>query len=137
MTGVRGFFNHLHICARRKVAEMANLNFADLKAKAEKVQKEKGVTFVAKDGKELFLRPLLHLSKQELKSALALVRVIEDEKKDYEARLDAVDQMLVIAASRKKAMRDSLDDLPAEIRMEVFQVWMEAAQVPEASDSTS
>lgn len=116
---------------------MANLNFADLKAKAEKVQKEKGVTFVAKDGKELFLRPLLHLSKQELKSALALVKVIEDEKKDYEARLDAVDQMLVIAASRKKAMRDSLDDLPAEIRMEVFQVWMEAAQVPEASDSTS
>ncbi|WP_026415390.1 phage tail assembly protein [Actinomadura oligospora] len=113
------------------------LNFADLKAKAEALEKEKGLPFLAKDGKELLLRPLLHLSKTELKNALALVSVIEDDKASLEARLNAADQILAIAASRTRAMKDSLDDLPPEMGMEIFRTWMEAAQGPEASDSTS
>lgn len=116
---------------------MATLSFADLKEKAEAKEKDNGLTFIAKDGKELILRPLLHLSKVELKNALALVKVIENEDNDFELRIDGIDQMLVIAANRKEAMRKSIADLPIESRMEIFQAWMEAAQGPEASDSTS
>ncbi|QFG25446.1 hypothetical protein [Actinomadura sp. WMMB 499] len=116
---------------------MATLSFADLKAKAEQAEKEMGLSFIAKDGKELLLRPLLHLSKTELKNALAHVSVIENDDNDFETRLEAVDQMLVVAADRKDAMRKSLADLPTDARMEIFKAWMEAAQGPEASDSTS
>ncbi|MEU5878180.1 hypothetical protein [Spirillospora sp. NPDC047279] len=113
------------------------LSFADLKTKAEQAEREKGQPFIAKDGKELFLRPLLHLNKAELKNALALVDVIQNDDTSFQLRLDAMDQMLIVAADRKKAMRDSVDNLPAEARMEIFKVWMEAAEGPEASDSTS
>ncbi|MEU9871105.1 hypothetical protein AB0C87_24960 [Actinomadura sp. NPDC048021] len=116
---------------------MATLSFADLKAKAEETQKENGLVFIAKDGKEILLRPLLHLSKTELKNALAHVKVIENEDFDFEVRLDAIDQILVVAADRKDAMKKSLADLPTESRMEIFSAWMEAAQGPEASSSTS
>ncbi|WP_433332526.1 hypothetical protein [Spirillospora sp. CA-294931] len=113
------------------------LSYADLKAKAEKKAHEKGLPFIARDGKQVFLRPLLSLSKVEGKNALALVSIVENDKRDLNERLEAIDAMLVVASDRKRAMKDSLGDLDSESRMEIFQAWMEAAQGPEASDSTS
>jgi len=122
------------------------LSFDDLMAEAKEEAKATGLEFVAKGGTKVLLRPILMLSKTEVKNILALldklnaVKSSKDGDQDTEAVIemfDSVDQVLICAADRKDPMRKSLADLPPKSRMQIFEAWMKAAEVPEASRSAS
>jgi hypothetical protein len=113
------------------------MSFDELMAEAKQEAVENGLDFTAKDKTEVLLRPILLLSKQEIKNVMALAKKVGDDKVDIDAQLDAVDQMLVCAADRKDAMKKSVTDLPPKAKMKVMKAWLEAANVPEDSGSTN
>lgn len=111
---------------------MASLSFDDLMAEAEQETKAKGLDFTAKDGSKVLLRPLMMLGKVELKNVLALVKRVQNEDAEIDARLDAIDAILVAAADRKDPLKKSLAELPPSMRTRIFEEWMKAADLPEA-----
>lgn len=108
------------------------LSFDDLMAEAVAESKAKGLEFVAKGGETVLIRPLLLLSKTELKNIMALLKRVENDEADIVDRLDSVDAILVAAADRKEALKRSLAELPPAMRTRVFEAWMQAADLPEA-----
>lgn len=112
---------------------MAVLKFADLKADAEREIKEKGLEFIAKNGVTVTLRPVLFLNKDELKVVQTMLKVVSDEKADAFARFESMDAMMLAAADEKKAFRDSLNELPPQLRSKVFETWMKGGELGEAA----
>lgn len=112
---------------------MTTLDFADLKAEADRKHAGKGVKFTAKNGKKLRLRRIEGLPGSDLKAALALLDVVQSEKVSNERRIDAMSALLVAVASDKGAMRESVDALPLEQTMTVAERWMEKAAPGEAA----
>ncbi|SFI81795.1 hypothetical protein SAMN05216275_10573 [Streptosporangium canum] len=112
---------------------MAVLRYEDLVEEVERETADKGLPFLAKDGKTVILRPIMLLGKEELKVVQALLKVIGDDTADTFARIDAMENMLIAAADKKDSLKKSLADLPPQIRTKVFNAWMEAGKGPEAS----
>ncbi|WP_043617352.1 hypothetical protein [Nonomuraea candida] len=112
---------------------MAVLKYEDLLADVEREKIEKGLEFHAKDGEVVILRPVLLLSKDELKVVQVQLKVIGDDKVDTFGRIDAMDAIMIAAADKKKSLKDSLGDLPPQLRARVFETWMQAADTGEAS----
>lgn len=112
---------------------MAKLRYADLIAEAAKEEAEKSLVFECKDGKEVRLRPILLLNSEELKTAQTLIKVIADEKADTFDRLAAIDNILIAAADKKNDFKKALADIPPTMRTKIFDEWMKAGQLGEAS----
>ncbi|MBO1414460.1 hypothetical protein [Streptomyces sp. FH025] len=112
---------------------MTTLDFANLKAEAERKHAGKGMPFIAKSGKKVRLRRIEALPGGDLKTVLALLDLVQSEKVSNEKRIDAMSALLVAVASDKKAMRESVDALPLEQAMVVVERWMEGAAPGEAS----
>lgn len=110
----------------------AHLLFDDLMDEVESESEAKGLTFTAKNGEIVLLRPLLMLSKVELKNASLLIEKVQNADLPIDARLDAVDAIMICAADRKDALKKSLVELPPAMRMRIFESWMKAADLPEA-----
>lgn len=110
----------------------AQLSFDDLMAEAETEAQAKGLEFVAKGGVTVLLRPLLLLSKAELKNVTVLLDKVQKEDATIDARLDAVDAIMLCAADKKDALKRSLAELPPTMRTKIFEAWMKAADLPEA-----
>ncbi|MFD4397858.1 hypothetical protein [Kitasatospora sp. NPDC058478] len=111
---------------------MTTLDFASLKAEAERKHTGKGLPFIAKNGKKVRLHRIEALPGGDLKTALALLDLVQSEKVSNERRIDAMSALLVSVASDKKAMRESVDALPLEQTMTVVERWMELAAPGEA-----
>ncbi|MFD0374667.1 hypothetical protein [Streptomyces sp. NPDC127112] len=109
---------------------MATLDFLELQALAEKDASE-GLTINGPDG-AVRLRPLMVLPKGDLKAVYQHIEAIQSKKVSEFGRIDAMDNALIAAADKKKAMGSMLDALPLASRLEIFEAWMEAAEVPEA-----
>lgn len=105
---------------------MAVLRYEDLLEDVNRELTEKGLEFIAKDGKTVILRPVLLLGKEELKVVTTLLNVVGDEDADTFVRIEAMDSMLLAAADKKQPLRDSLETLPPQIRTRVFDAWMKA-----------
>ncbi|GAA1403253.1 hypothetical protein GCM10009639_47800 [Kitasatospora putterlickiae] len=112
---------------------MTTLDFAALAAEADQKHTGKGLKFVAKNGKKIRLRRIEALPGADLKTALALLDLVQSQKVSNERRIDAMTGLLVAVASDKKAMRESVDALPLEQAMTVVERWMEDAAPGEAS----
>lgn len=110
----------------------AKLSFDDLMAEVETESEADGLTFTAKGGTVVLLRPLLLLSKVELKNVTLLIEKVQKEDATIDARLDAMDAIMVCAADKKDALRKSLTELPTAKRTKMFEAWMKAADLPEA-----
>lgn len=108
------------------------LSFDELMAEANEEAKVKGLDFEAKGGSKVLFRPVLSLSDQELKVVLALVESMQDDKLSTQAKLDAVNAILMAAADKKDATKKSLAELPLTARMRIFEEWTKAADLPEA-----
>ncbi|MEU7830384.1 hypothetical protein [Nonomuraea sp. NPDC049129] len=109
------------------------LNYADLVAEAELEMAEKSLEFIAKDGKTVMLRPLLLLSKDELKTVQVLLKKVADQEADSLDRLAAIDNILVAVSDRKDSLKKSLADLPPAMHARVFNEWNAAGSPGEAS----
>ncbi|MER5643949.1 hypothetical protein [Streptosporangium sp. NPDC002524] len=105
---------------------MAVLKYEDLVEDVKRELAAKGLEFHAKDGETVTLRPVLLLGKEELKVVTTLLNVVSDEGADTFARIEAMDAMLIASADKKKSLKNSLDDLPPQIRTRVFDAWMKA-----------
>lgn len=112
---------------------MPTLKYSDLIAEAKQEIDEKGLVFEGKDGKTIKLRPILYLGKEELQVVQTMLNVVRDEQKDLFDRLEAIEKILVAAADRKDAFKKSLADLPPSVCTRIFEEWMEAGQMGEAS----
>lgn len=108
------------------------LSFDDLLAEAETEAKAKGLDFVAKDGTKVLFRPVLSLGDREMKVVLALVESMQDDKLSTEAKLDAINAILLAAADKKDATKKSLAELPLTARTRILEEWMKSADLPEA-----
>ncbi|MER7705467.1 hypothetical protein ABTX81_21565 [Kitasatospora sp. NPDC097605] len=117
----------------RRFELSTTLNFADLAAEAERNHTGKGLKFVAKNGKKVRLRRIEALPGGDLKSALALLDLVQSKKVSNERRIEAMTGLLIAVASDKKAMRESVDALPLEQTMTVVERWMEQAAPGEAA----
>ncbi|MER7208537.1 hypothetical protein ABT340_15810 [Streptosporangium sp. NPDC000239] len=109
------------------------LNYEDLVAEVDSELDEKGLKFLAKDGKTVVLRPVLLLGKDELKVVQTLLKVVTDNDRDAFERIDAIDAMLIASADKKDSLKKSLADLPPTMRTKIFDAWMKAGKGPEAS----
>ncbi|MFI6319751.1 hypothetical protein ACIBG8_19610 [Nonomuraea sp. NPDC050556] len=112
---------------------MAVLKFDDLKADVDRELRAKGLEFIAKNGDTVLLRPVMLLGKEELKVVRTLLEVIQDDKSDAFTRLEAMDSMMIAASDGKKAFKDSLAELPPQIRSKIFDAWMKGGELGEAS----
>ncbi|GAA3537176.1 hypothetical protein GCM10022419_016250 [Nonomuraea rosea] len=112
---------------------MAVLKYDDLIADVERELEENGLHFIAKDGTTVVLRPILLLGKDELKVVQTLLEKVGDDDADTFAKIEAIDAMLIAAADKKQALKDSLGDLPPQIRTRVFDAWMKGSDAGEAS----
>ncbi|MFF4922910.1 MULTISPECIES: hypothetical protein [unclassified Kitasatospora] len=112
---------------------MTTLDFADLKAEADRTHAGKGLKFIAASGKKVRLRRIEALPGGDLKAALALLDVVQSDKVSNERRIDAMSGLLVAVASDKKAMRESVDALPLPEQMKILERWMEEAAPGEAA----
>lgn len=112
---------------------MAVLKFEDLIDEVDRELAEKGLEFIAKDGKTVMLRPVLLLGKDELKVVQVLLKVLTDDSKDAFERLEAIDAMLIASANKKESLKKSLAELPPQIRTRIFDAWMQAGKAGEAS----
>lgn len=118
------------------------LTYDDLMADLERDIKERGLTFVTKDGTEVTLRPLMLLNDAEMRTVQVLMRALQDSKDskdgDVDKQMEAIDQMLVAAADVKKPFKDSIADFPPQVRAKIFEAWLEADdELGEASSSES
>ncbi|GII83294.1 hypothetical protein Ssi03_12840 [Sphaerisporangium siamense] len=112
---------------------MAVLKYEDLVADVEREQVEKGLEFVAKDGKTVLLRPILLLSKDELAVVRGLLPTVTNNEADPFDRIDAIGRILVAASDKKDSLKKSLADLPPHFHTRIFDDWMKAAKSGEAS----
>jgi hypothetical protein len=112
---------------------VAVLKYEDLLADVERELAEKGLEFVAKDGKTVVLRPILLLSKDELAVVRSLLPTVSNDEADPFDRIDAMDRMLIAAADKKDSFKKSLVELPPQMHTRVFDAWMKAAKTGEAS----
>lgn len=112
---------------------MPGLSYNDLLAEVEAEKEEKSLEFVAKDGNTVQIRPLLLLSKDELKTAKSLLPKLQDKDGDPFEKIDVMDAILVAAADRKDSLKKSLADLPPQVHARIFSAWLEAGKAGEAS----
>jgi hypothetical protein len=108
------------------------LSYEDLMAESEAEAEAKGLPFIAKGGVATVFRPIMFLDNKEMKVVLALAESMQDDKLSTDAKIDAVNAILIAAADKKDAVKKSLADLPLPARMRIFEEWMKAADLPEA-----
>ncbi|MFF3673567.1 hypothetical protein ACFYYS_06195 [Streptomyces sp. NPDC002120] len=106
------------------------LNFFELKEAATKDAAE-GLTIEGPNG-PVHLRPVMVLPKSDLKLVYKHIDAIQAKGVSELDKIDAMDNALVAAADKKDRLKVMLDDLPLAARLEIFEGWMEAAEVPEA-----
>ncbi|MFD8142613.1 hypothetical protein [Streptomyces sp. NPDC059708] len=106
------------------------LDFFDLKEAATRNAAE-GLTLKGPDG-VVHLRPIMLLPKADLKAVYAHIDAVQSKNISELGKIDAMDNALVAAADHKDALKAMLDELPLSARLEIFEGWMEAAEVPEA-----
>ncbi|WP_441248941.1 hypothetical protein [Kitasatospora sp. McL0602] len=111
---------------------MSTLNFADLKAEADK-KHAGGLKFVAANGKKIRLRRIEAVPAGDLQAIMQYMDVMQSEKVSDARRIEAMGNMVVAASSDKKAMRASVDALPLDSLMTICEAWMEEAAPGEAS----
>ncbi|MFC9974305.1 hypothetical protein ACFVH6_25715 [Spirillospora sp. NPDC127200] len=116
---------------------MATLKYSDLMAEAKREIRENSLEFIAKNGEKVIFRPVMYLSDAELKVIQVHLKIVSNEDADVSDRIEAIDRILVAAADRKKALRESLADLPAQSRAKIFETWMKVDDAGEASNSES
>jgi hypothetical protein len=113
------------------------LSYEDLLAEEEREAAEKGVPFIGKGGAKIILRPVVILPRADQVLILNLSEAVQKDDLAVEAKLDAIDKILVAAADKKKPMKDSLAGLALQSKMRIFEEWMKAADLPESSPSAS
>lgn len=116
---------------------MASLNFNELKAEEEKLTDEQGLHLTGLDDEEIMVRPVMMLPSEDQKVVLTLSKTLNKKNTADEAMLDALDQILIAASDKKEAMKKTLAALATPSKMTIFEAWMKAADLPEASASTS
>jgi hypothetical protein len=116
---------------------MATLKYSDLMAEAKREIRKNSLEFIGKSGEKIIFRPVMYLSDAELKVIQVHLKVVSDQDADVSDRIEAIDRILVAAADRKKALRESLSDLPAQSRAKIFETWMQVDDVGEVSSSES
>ncbi|MFF8774520.1 hypothetical protein [Kitasatospora sp. NPDC015120] len=84
---------------------MTTLDFADLATEAERKHTGKGLKFIAKNGRKVRLRRIEAMPGGDLKSALALLHLVQSKKVSNERLIEAMTGLLIAVASDKKAMR--------------------------------
>lgn len=108
---------------------MATLNYADLMADAAEEAAASTLTFVAKDGKTVLIRPIDSLGKADLNLVMKYIDIVGDDKVATETKLDTIDLIIITASDLKKSMTASLEDMPIKVKMKIFETWMASAEV--------
>ncbi|MGW5735734.1 MULTISPECIES: hypothetical protein [Streptomyces] len=109
---------------------MATLDFHELKEAAEKDAGD-GLTLTG-GSKVIHLRPVMTLPSADLKLVFKHVEAVQAKNVSELGKIDAMDNALIAAADHKAELKKMLVDLPMSARLEIFEAWMEAAEVPEA-----
>lgn len=110
------------------------MRFADLMTEVNQEAEEKGLPFVAKDGKTVLLRPVMLLSEMEMKTVLGLLPKLNNDDVSVEEKLSYAGTILVAAADRKDSLKRSLAELPPIKHLKIVEAWMAKAgsEVPES-----
>jgi len=117
---------------------MAVLRYDDLVNDLEREKKEKGLTFVTKDDKELLIRPVMLLDDEETKVVNSILPSLQDDSAGFEKRMAGIDRILLAAVDKKEEFKKAMRGIPPAGRIRIFEEWLGSDdELGEASSSES